>query len=246
MAGGDPSATNDYNAIYNPLGTLKPSGDGFITHNFGIYTNILDVAGFGFGLGYSTWLKTYEGNLRKNGIFIPKTGPMFNGFDLRIQYTGINKLVITSFNNVSFGSTAISSVNNDVIGVTGVHLPNNTSQDWFALFNSVTVVYNITSRLIVSAQAASRYGLINTEVHTPGRSFTMERGRRQIGGGAYAAYKFSWFDLQIGASFRHFMDSYSNTGSPAPGAAFQTVAGYRDASGGSFDFAVPVQITFVF
>ena len=247
IAGGDPITTDDYDPDINPFGTLQPSGDGFVAHNFGVYANILNLAGFGFGLGYSGHLKTYEDFKRKDtGIVVPRTGPLFSGFDLRIQYAGIENLVITSFNNISYGKSDTSSSDRAVIGVAGMQLPNDTSQDWLAFFNSFTIVYNLTDRLAVSAQLANRYGLINTEISAENAASKIERSRRQFGGGAYVAYKFSYCDLQIGFAFRRLIDSYSNTGSPPTGSTLQTIAGFRDASGGTFDIAFPIQLTFLF
>ena len=247
IAGGDPVTDDDYDPVINPFGALQPDGAGFLTHNFGLYANVLNIAGFGFGLGYSGYLKTFEGFREKDtGAIIPKTSPLFTGFDLRIQYAGIENLVITSYNNISYGKSDTASAERYVIGVTGIQLPNGSSQDWFALFNSFTVVWNLTERLVVSAQIANRYGIINTEISATDTSSQIERSRKQCGGGAFAAYKFSWCNLQIGFAFRRLIDSYSNTGSPPAGSTQRTINGFRDASGGSFDIAIPIQLTFQF
>jgi len=247
IAGGDPVTTDDYDPSANPIGTLQPGGEGFLTHQFGLYANILNAAGFGFGLGYSAYLKTFEDfTVKDTGKIIPKTGPLFTGFDLRIQYAGIDKLVLTSFNNVSFGKSDTASDDRYVIGVTGIQLPNDSAQDWFALFNSFTAVWNVTDRLALSAQLANRYGVITTDYISNGVAAQIERSRLNFGGGMYAAYRFSWFNLQIGFAFRRLIESYSNTGTPVTGATEQTINGFRDASGGSFDISFPIQLTFQF
>ena len=247
IAGGDPVTTNDYDPFNNVIGTLKPSGDRFIVHNWGVYTSILDIAKFDFSLGYSGYFKALEDFAEKESWnVIARTSPLFSGFDLRVRYSGIEKLVITSFNNVSFAKSDTSSAERQVFGVTGTQLPDDTSQDWLALFNALTVVWNPINRLTFSVQLANRYGLINTDITSIDNPSTIERGRQQFGGGAYAAYKFSCFNLQIGFAFRSLIETFTNNGVPPVGSSIQTVGGFRDASGGSLDIAIPIQLTFQF
>ena len=261
LAGGNRNVLDDYDPILNPAGNPMPSGSGFVTHNFGVYANILDVFGFCFGLGYSGYLRIYEDfkNVRvEPNIIIPRTGPLFSGFDFRVRYSGINNLVITSFNNISFANTNTSSAENRVFGVTGVLLPfHNVSQEWFALFNSITVVYNFTEQLSVSAQFARRFGIITTNTTYNDNPLEITRNpseiirsRETMGGGVFVTYKASVFGaqahLQLGFAFRHLNDQYSNSGSPRPDASPRVTNGFRDANGGAFDFAIPIQIGFVF
>ena len=252
IAGGDTNTLDDYHPDDNPFGTLQPTGTGIFAHNFGLYANVMDIFGFNFGLGFSGHLVTFEDSInRQTGIVMQRTGPLITGFDFRIQYAGIQNLLITSFNNISFGESDRTSAAMYAMGVTGIQwLPNGTAQDWLARFHSLTVVYNFTSNLSASIQFGYRYGIINTNIATY-NTVTSEidtaeiiRSRRQFGGGGFIAYRFSHFNVQVGFSFRHLYDSYSNTRTPYGN--HQNVMGFRDASGGTFDIAIPIQLAFQF
>jgi hypothetical protein len=263
IAGFESDTLNDFDPVNNPEGTLQPSGDGIFAHNFGVYANVLDLFGFDFGFGVSAFLRTYEDLRLKDtvdisgevipGALITTTSPLFMGYDLRIRYSGINRLTLTSFNNVSMATSRTAQEGRDVFGVTGMQLPINTMQEWFSMFNSFTIAWNPFDRIFVSAQIGRRYGLITTKtyvedwsVDTGIRIDTIERSREQWGGGFFVAYRHSFFDVQIGLAFRNLFDSYSNTGTPPTGSNTQTIAGFRDASGGTFDIAIPIQLRFVF
>jgi len=259
IAGGNPVLADDYDPIYNPGGTLKPSLDGFFVHNYGVYANVMDVFGLDFGLGYGAYVKTFESLKKKEtGDVITKNSPHFHGFDFRVRFTGVDRLVITSFNKLSFCKTEEAATDRYVIGVTGMQLPGFTSQEYLSWCNSITIVYKLADKLDFSAQAGFQYGLITTYIFKDGVAMTslkdgkravIERERNIIGGGIFAAYRFSYFNMQIGIAMRSVFDSYSNTGLPPqpPLSVTQgTIAGFRNASGGALDFGIPVQLTFRF
>lgn len=246
ISGGDRNTMdirNDPNVTY---GVFQPNGVGFLIHNFGVYANIMNIFGFNFGIGYSAYLETLESFKRiDTGVVATRTSPMFHGFDLRIQYTGIRNLVITSFHNISFAQTNKSSADAYVFGLTGVLLPENVSQSWLAFYNALTVTYNFSNRFFATVQAASRYGVItnngfllnNVVFH---EDAVVRRTRLVVGGGALLSYRFSPFaNFQLGVVLRYIYQSYSNS---VPGA--QNFPVTRNASGGTFDIAFPVNLLF--
>jgi hypothetical protein len=242
--GGDPNTLDSYDKDNNAGGIIQPDGLGVFAHTFGIFANVLGVPNLGIGLGYSGYLKVFEEDRESTTEIINVNGPFFNGIDLRLQYTGIDKLTVTLANNFSFG-TIRRSIDDPIIamGVLGTMLPTGTSQQWIGLYNALGLDYQVNDQLSASLQIGSRYGLITT-VYTPltGGSTTITRSRHQLGGGAYVAYQAnSRFHLQGGFVLRYLQDSYTNSDFGA-----QDVAETRNASGGMFDFAIPIRMRIVF
>ena len=253
IAGGDPFTLTLYDEINNPDGPHQPDGAGFFVHNWGVYANILDLWRFDLGLGYSGYLKVHEDFLHKDtGVIRTRTSPLFTGLDLRIRYTGARNLVITSFNNISFAESNKSSIDHYVIGVVGQQLPYpNVSQSWFALYNALTVHYDISSRLTLALQAASRFGRITNTGFLLHNTFYPDaeivRTRHTVGGGGFVSYRifpnrmFETAEIQLGFVFRYLMQSYTNSISGS-----DEFFGSRDARGGAFDFAIPIRLHIVF
>ena len=245
--GGDPSTLNNYDENYNTAGTLQPDGTGSTSHTFGLYANILNVPDLGIGLGYSGYAVTYEddANTYKETTkkTITTTGPLYSGIDLRLQYTGLKNMVITSHNNVSFAVADHSTENAKSLGVLGSELDGYSSQGWFSLYNAIGLDIGLGARLAASFQIANRYGAISTyESLISGGISKTKRSRNQLGGGGFVAFQFNQFILvQGGLAFRYLNDAYNND---APGA--QIAAATRNASGGSFDIAIPIRVNVVF
>ena len=251
IAGGDSITMDDFDRDMHFYGNLLPSGDGFVVHEWGLFANVMNVFGFNFGMGISGHLVSLEDYLRKEDeLLIARTSPLFTGIDFRVQYTGIRNLTITLFNNVSFAQTETVAPDRWVMGVTGVQIPNG-SQEWFGMYNTITVVYRLTDQLTFSVQGGHRHGLITTrDVITPGSGGVLfgdiERGMRRFGGGAFVNLRYSTVNLQAGISIRHFTEFYYNTVPIPPGSALHSIAGYRDARGGILDIAIPLTITIDF
>lgn len=242
--GGDPNTLDNFDENLNPGGYIQPDGLGVWAHSFGLYTNIVGLPDINIGVGYSGYVKIFEEDRETGPNIISRTGPFFNGFDLRIQYTGIDRLTITSSNNFSIGAIR-RSIEDPVIaiGVLGTELQTGTSQQWIGIYNAIGFNYQLTEQLTASLQLGNRFGRITT-VYTPllGGRHTTTRSRNQFGGGAYLAYQMNaHLTFQGGFLFRHLHDSYTNT---APGA--QGNFATRNASGGMIDFSIPIRARFVF
>ena len=245
IRGGDPTVLDTYDPAHNSGGVIQPDGRGTTAHIFGLYTNIHKVPNFGIGLGYTGYLVTYEDDKNTNKLTTRETittsGPLYSGIDLRLQYTGIEKMTITLNNNVSFATADYSTETAKSIGILGIPLNSFTSQSWFALYNALGLDYQLTDDLALSFQIGNRYGLITTNSSVPGGGYsTAEMTRMQLGGGAFAAYQIRNILVQAGFAFRYLQDSYSDN---APGA--QTTAATRDANGGTIDIAIPIRVRYV-
>jgi len=242
--GGDPNKADVYDETYNTGGVVQPDGSGTAAHVFGLYANILKVPNFGIGLGYSGYLVSYEDTKDKDtGIITATTGPLYNGIDLRLQYTGLKNITITFNNNISYTSAGPSTVDAVSKGVLGTTLDRYSSQSWLGLYNALGLDWHVGEKLTASFQIGSRFGLLATNQSIVGGGVsTVEKSLLQLGGGAYVIYQWNrYVAVRGGLAFRYQNDSYTND---APGS--QNVAETRNASGGSFDIAIPVMVNITF
>jgi len=242
--GGDPNIMDNYTSFEFPQGVNQPDGLGIVAHTFGAYFNILNIPNFGIGFGYSGYAKVFESDAENYEYVVKKDGPFFSGIDLRVQYTGINKMTITLANNVSFASVLHSIKDETIaIGVLGFPLPTYTSEGWLAIYNALAIDYKLSKHLTASLHLGNRFGEITTQFdHPDGTQIIEKRTRLQFGGGLFAIYEFTnYFSINGGLAFRLTQDSYSNNGENA-----QNVSATRDASGGMFDFAIPIRARIVF
>jgi len=241
--GGDPDTLDSYDDD-NPGGTLQPDGMGFGTHQFGVYANILNVPNLGIGLSYSGWVKSFEDTLSKTTEeTTTKSGPLFSGIELRLQYTGIPNSTLTLHNNVSFAHAGKRSDTNTAVGVWGTVLPVDTEQDWFALYNALGYTLRLSSQFTFTFQIAHRMGIVTTSVSpTDADAYEVKRTYTLLGGGGLLNFQFNRnLLLQTGIGFRYEHNSYSNS---AVGA--QDAVGTRDASGGTFGIAIPIRMRIYF
>lgn len=241
--GGQPNDIDNYDPIYNPEGTKQPDGSGFLAHAFGLYANIHSMPKLGIGLGYSAYLMTYQDDINTiKGELLTRSGPLYSGFDLRLQYAGFDKIIITFNNNISFANTPPTKGRSVSVGVLGTDLDIFTAQNWFALYNALGLDFHLNNKLTASFQIANRYGLIINRESLPGIIEKTERSRMQLGGGGYVAFQFNRFLLfQGGVSFRSLNESYSNSNPAA-----QLNQAKRNASGGTFDIAIPLRVNILF
>ena len=242
--GGDPNTLDNYDPDYYTGGTLQPNGDGLLSHNFGVYANVLNVPNWNFGIGYSGYLKAFEDTENKTtGVTTAKTGPLFSGIDLRFQYTGFSRTVITFHNNISFAVTDKAASDNVAIGIWGQNLTLGTEQSWFALYNALGISYRWNEALTFTFQAGSRLGIATTMV-TPavGDDYVYQRSLVKIGGGGFAAYQFNRNLLILGGfGIRWVNNSYINSAAGA-----QNDPARRDADGGTFEVSIPIRVRITF
>jgi len=201
IVGFDKHSFNGYTEMDDPdnPGTVinngmnrEPNGEGTILHHFGLYGNVTIGGDLGISLGYTGMLRTYENYLQpahtgfESGVIIPNrelsfTGPLYSGVDLRLSYTGVDKLGITFNNNVSFATATGTDLNKDsttnfVIKiwdkdtsmgpeydpsgrVGGSVLGKDETQIWFSLYNALGVTYKLTDNLTGFINVANRYGM---------------------------------------------------------------------------------------
>jgi len=240
--GYDPDAIDNYDAEYNPGGTLQPDGRGIGVHQFGLYADLLGIKNWGIAFGYGNAFKVFEDDANSykdtTGETVTKTGPLFSGFDLRFQYTGIKQVAVTYNGNVSFAKNH----DGDLIGVWGQTLSPDCLQSWFALYNTLCVTYTMNNQFSTSFMVGMRYGIVNNEF-TPADSEAYEYYRSifKIGGGWYFSYRFGSFSVRGGVAVGWINHEYNNSRSDA-----QAAAATRNAAGGLFNIAVPIGVRYQF
>jgi hypothetical protein len=221
-------------------GTLQPNGDGFLSHCFGVYANILRVPRWNFALGYSGYLRTFEDlEIPGTGKIKTKSGPLFSGIDLRATYSGIQKTRITSQNNISFATSDKTTEDHTSIGVWHRDLALGHAQSWFALYNALGIDYNLSNSYILSLQLGSRLGAVTTTVTPPsGSEYTIKTQLLKLGAGGSIAYQVnSFLRFQGGINVLYINSTYTNT-DPNPANA----AAARDSSGGTLNISIPLRM----
>lgn len=226
--GGDP--TTDDSGSENigtapDFGTNQPDGRGESVHSFGVYANLFVVDNLGIGLGYTGLVRAYE----DVSDSVSRTGPYFNGIDLRFQFTGVDRFRFTLNNNISF-SVVNGDSGNTVYGVLGSgNLNDNQSESWFALYNALGVDYSLTDALTLSAQLANGLGIYTQD--DDGSETEIIRNR--FIAALFASYAFTNnVTLQGGLRFDVNTAALSNSQS--------------DVELGRFGFAIPVRLRLVY
>jgi hypothetical protein len=161
-------------------------------HAFGLYVNITPpIPGLGISVGYSGQLKTLknprykdtdiksgvlEGNPDWEGLYLANEHretkfPYYSGIDLRVVYTGIENLTMTSSNNISFariygtkdrdeifvyGWAYEGKLNDSTTGVNKVPL---RSENYLGLYNALGASYRITESLTADLQLANQFAM---------------------------------------------------------------------------------------
>jgi hypothetical protein len=135
-----------------------PDGSGITIHSMGLYANIIGIPSFGIGFGYSGLFRLYDKMDSSYNEWESRTTPFFSGVDLRVQYSGIGKLTISSHNNISFAATKGSDDSRkEIMPVEGgAALPLDTGESWLALYNALSFNYKLSSQLLAALQLGNR------------------------------------------------------------------------------------------
>lgn len=133
-------------------------------HLFGLFTTVsLKKIGLGISAGYSGYLKVHEEmDAASWGGYTSYTYPLWHGFDLRVNYTGLDRFSFTLNNNVSFAS--IDGDDDPESFITGFwenrtnvqDVGVNQTQSAIVVYNALAAAYTVTGGLTIKFQAASQ------------------------------------------------------------------------------------------
>ena len=167
IRGGDPTV-GDYDEDVNPGG--GKDGQGGLTHFMSLSLgNTTLIPYLSVSFAYSVMFPSYEDRQRVPGDttspeLVTKKGPVYNGIDLRLRYTGIRDWQFYQANKVTFAHAAEPDYNGngDETGISvGFNRTLNRyqSQNWLALYNALYARYAISRDLYVELEFINRLGL---------------------------------------------------------------------------------------
>jgi len=148
--------------------------------------------------------------------------------DLRLQFTGINRLTISSNNNFSFADAKGNADERiQSISITGIRpLLATESENWFALYNTLSINYQLTSKLTAALQAVNSYGKYYIENN--GNNETVITNT--LGITSFIAYQFNE-SIFVQAGLQFYIDWYN----------YQSVPVNNNINGNMVYFAVPLR-----
>jgi hypothetical protein len=206
-------------------------------HAFGLYANIKVLPSLGITAGYSGLARSWEnskypdtkpseaGDLdyeahelseHKQAAF-----PYLSGIDLRASYTGINKLLISLNNNLSFANIRGISQADRAAG----HFANawayggplnedsiyaeKRAEEYLGIYNALALAYELSEVLLLNFQAANQYGTftLREERGAVAQSFTETLGL--YAGLSYKIIRTDRISGSIRGGFDLRMSSYS-------------------------------------
>ena len=263
VRGGDPtlddSWTDDPNIHDGDLGGFQPDGEGAWVHYLSLALGLpTTIPNWGISFAYNVMFPVYEDDATNTmpgaaatPYTITKKGPVYNGIDLRLQYTGIPSMRIILANNVTFANAGEPTVNsegiitgNSVNMFTSANLYKNYSQKWFALYNALAVRYTISRNLVADLEMVHRMSVateLNSDPDAAGN--LADWGKNQKIGNILQSTAFITFNLggltylQAGASL--WVENRKTTYS---GYVQENFSGRTSWEGGAVGFSIPVRL----
>ena len=264
LRGGDPTRDNSWTEEF-PVGGVQPDGEGALSHVLGLAIGLpVLVPELGITLGYTALFTSYEDHLFGphstpvviDPYTVTTTGPIFNGIDLRLRYTGIPRFRFTLHSNVSFANVAEPVWSDDYNAIIGQsvnllgdgNLDQYRSQSWLTFNNALVVRYPVNNMLTTRFEASHRVGI------TTDNNSDQTRGLGQLDWGsrktvmtmmsvsAIASIRFSeGVLLETGASLWHENNStrFSNYLDGIPNDHVTT-----SWSAGGIGIGIPIRIRF--
>ena len=262
LRGGDGSRDDSWDPDINPGGGVQPDGTGRTAHMLGLNVGLPRlVPSLGIAFGYTALFAVYEDHLYglhstpsvTDPYTVTKTGPVYNGIDLRLRYSGIPGFRFTLNNNISFARSDEPVYNDDGIQV-GISVPvtgagtlnQYRSQSWLALYNAFGIRYTVSALLRTGLEVIHRMAVITENNSNQSRGSglmdwgTSERIRQILQASAYAHFTLSdYVVMETGLSlwYENSNTAYSRYLDPD----FEGPNAWR---GGGLGFGIPIRVTF--
>jgi hypothetical protein len=254
-------AGGDYDTENKLSGNTQPSGDGSWGHAFGLYANLHLLDTLGIGLGYSGFTSVQEKFRSPSDTEYTYRFPYYNGINLHVNFSGVDKLSISFINNVSFSTmrgtddekTVTVGLNGSAspyittwtaagMGSSGMPLSDSDiSEGYLALSNALGAKYNITDQLAASFQIANRLfsytetGKVNI-ARERGNEVVLKSGANDFRAGLGAEYALGNVTLGTGLLFDLLTHSQSLTANNG-----LNNTGNETWDWGTFTFGIPIQ-----
>jgi hypothetical protein len=231
---------------------------------YGLYLNLTLPIDLGLSVGYSGQLHTYRNERYENTkppvqnadqyfyiLYKEAKFPLYHGIDLRMCYTGVDKLTVTFNNNLTFaGIKGLSKEEVDGmlyaegwaytnllqerrINKNGVEIDGSKrSEDYLGLFNALSVRYAISGSLLAEVSAASQLGLFTlTWEEEPVQSIFHYMGL--YAGVTYSVIKKPGIKGSIRGGFTLRVANYTNQ---------LTTGDFLTAKAGFYEIGVPLAV----
>jgi hypothetical protein len=241
----------DYASPTVDFPTGSNDGSGVFGHSIGLFFQpVLSslVKGLNITGGYSATFHTlenfgddYDGS---GSSEVKRKAPAFHGIDLRASYTGLNRFLFTTQNNISFAGMK-GNDDHYFYGLRSAGLSNDLSRmrlysgetdNWFFIYNTLGARYAINSQIFLDLGLANRLGILREKRNltiASGDIITAKRTNNWLSGelmGSYIKERNSW-EFWTGLAFVHQYSTYKDDGDHD----------YSSAKAGRFVFAVPIR-----
>jgi hypothetical protein len=142
----------------------------------GAYVGLNVVENLGLSLGYTANFTAYDkgayaddGDLTKSKP-VTYTAPIYSGVDLRVNYSGIDKIGLTFNNNLSFAGVKGKEIKADsdeiILNFSGKPYDKDLSQDWFHWDAELKASLSLVDNLSLTAHLGNRLAVLSEEDST--------------------------------------------------------------------------------
>jgi hypothetical protein len=146
----------------------------------GAYVGLNVVDNLGLSLGYTANFDAYDKGAYIDGTDTPDkskpvtyTAPIFSGVDIRVSYSGIDKIGLTFNNNVSFAGVKGKKFEKDderILGFSGSPLGEDLSQDWFHWNAELKATFALVDNMGLTLHLGNQLGVTTDESTASGAS----------------------------------------------------------------------------
>lgn len=176
---------------------------GYIFNDYGLYADItaLSALGLEIGVGYSGRIAFEDLYFQEGEEELTELdfAPVMNAIHLDIKYTGVPKLTLGLYNNVSFYTLAADKTpvyDEDIAKIADVY----ADERVLALYNELVASYRITETFSPSLKVRNYYGSIAGRTGVKGQDY----GKDVLAVEALAAYKITEnVELRAGIRFEN-------------------------------------------
>jgi hypothetical protein len=154
--------------------------DGKWINTIGAYIGIDAIQNLGLSIGYAVNFDAYDkaaredpnnpGDQRK-ALPVSWTAPLFSGIDIRLSYSGIDKIGLNFNNNISLAGVKGKGKSTDpldevLVDLSGTPIYEGSSQDWFHWDTELKASFAFIENVGLTLHLGNRFGM-NTEVNDP-------------------------------------------------------------------------------
>jgi len=202
-------------------------GTGAWGNLFGVYAGLNIVENLGLSVGYTGNFLQNEKQEEPDGTTTKPfdlINPLWSGIDIKVKFTGINKLSLTFNNNISFaavkaGDEITKTGTNVIIGLDGndFHLSGDlkdANQSWFAYNAVLGANYALSDRLSVTFALMNLLGVYSSDSKREGTGYSTTAKstitKDELRSSIHAEYTVGNVTVGLGLNLGLITDSYES------------------------------------